>query len=410
MNRMAAHNPIATAAASPRGRRALPRRFGKLTRLAGLVFIATLAVVPAKADRITLRDGVAVSAVAGITLADVAHLDGDAAEALGDVHLGRFAEGADERTITRRQVSDALTEAGVHWGRVSLRGRRQITVRRLAVRPAQGAAPADRPLDDDVATGTDEAAGRPVRAAANPVEALRVAAAGTGGRSLEQVLDAWLADRLGVARDDLRIDYERGDEALQLNEGNGPFEIRSASSDLAGRTILRVRQIAGDRIVADCRLTADVRVRRPVVVARRSIQRGQTLTGDDLEQAVRWVDSLHPAPLDDAGVLVGQTASRTVRRGSMLVEGDAEPAVLVERGQRVDLYTISGALVIKTIGRAAEDGHLDQVIAVRHPRTREMYHARVTGPRQVTMRIDAAAPAPAAADDARSSSNPGDDA
>ncbi len=61
-----------------------------------------------------------------ITLTDVAELDGEYAETLGELVVGRFADGQDELTVQLATVRRVLTESQANWSDLSLRGRSRM--------------------------------------------------------------------------------------------------------------------------------------------------------------------------------------------------------------------------------------------------------------------------------------------
>ncbi len=365
------HNPIAQARPERSARD--PRDTQDVSLLLLKAFLLGLLLIGTGfADRITLRSSVEVTGDT-VTLADIARLEGEHAEALGEVTLATFADDSAQVRITRQQVRQLLDDRGVHWGRLSLRGHQSLRIERVAPDEPRHA-PADEPIVEDAAVQ------------ANPVPTVDAADA---GRTLRQIVHAYLLERGGVPAERMKIDWHQDASPVwQRTEADGRFEIDPQNRDTAGHIPLTVRQYRGDQLVDTLRLSADVRMQRNVVIATGRIARGQTLTADDLRSQMQWLDTGRDRPLTDAAALVGQVADRTLREGDVLSDGDVKPPLLVERGQTVTLRTISGGLVIKTTARALDDGGADQIITVRHPRTRQLYQARVSGPRQAVMLLD----------------------
>ena len=60
---------------------------------------------------------------------------------------------------------------------------------------------------------------------------------------------------------------------------------------------------------------------------------------------------------------------------------DVRPPVMVKRGELITVQCMTDGLLIKTVGRAAEQGVLGDLIQVRNEQSREQYVVRITGPR-----------------------------
>lgn len=422
MNRHATRQP------APATGDAGPSRAGRA--LGALILaLAALAAAPPNllADRITVRPQVVVHRDA-VTLADLATLDGPRAHALADVEVARFAadDGATIQ-LDRRSLRRILDARGVNWGFLSLRGHIATAIHRRGAAADADAANEAGPDRDAEARGrsprpdaaTNMATNDAAPAAAEPALANppRQAVSVEGGsapptnprdaRSLQQRVVEWIEARSGIDADALRIDWGRAPDDLRgLRTATGRIELDPMSRDALGRLPFKVRHYEAGRLVDTHRLMLDVEASLPVLVAASNISRGQTLAREDLERRVERIDSSRLRPLDAIDAAVGQTAARTLRPGDILEADDVRPPDLVRRGQRVTVRALSGGLVLKTVARAMDDGRMDQVIRLRHPRSREVFHARVTGPQQAAMLLgeknDPRSAAPADAADADS--------
>lgn len=377
----------------------------------GIVGLFVL-VAGAHADRITLRPEARVPNDR-VTLADVADLEGNSVEPLADLQVAEFQSGAHRVQITRRAIRKLLSDQGVNWGLVSLRGHVQVHVHRhgaagRADRPEPGrtsrvatpepdAAVADPPATDATAKANPLPHTISVSAEAGPPVDDQAAA-----RSLETLVAQWIIARTGVAADRLRIDWRDTDAAVRnLTTAQGRLELDPHSTDPLGRLPMTVRKYEADRLVASHRLTLEVEAMLPAVIARDAIARGQTLTREDLVLRTESIDSMRHAPLADVEQAIGKVAARSIRRGQIVEADDVRDPDLVQRGQLVTVRALSGELVLKTVARAMEPGQRDQVIQVRHPRSREIMHVRVSGPQEAVMLVGASR-----GDD---SNDPGDD-
>ncbi|MBT8136698.1 MAG: flagellar basal body P-ring formation protein FlgA [Gammaproteobacteria bacterium] len=104
-----------------------------------------------------------------------------------------------------------------------------------------------------------------------------------------------------------------------------------------------------------------------VVVARRALPRGHSLTAADLELAEFDLDRLPYGYLTEANVATGQVLRRPVAPGAVLIPGMLQSARAVRRGQSITLFADTGGGVqIQMAGKALADGALRQRIRVEN--------------------------------------------
>src|SRR5690606_36089982 len=92
-------------------------------RMIGILVAAVILAMGIAAQGDTIR----LNAEAGsrgpeVTLREIAELDGPLAAFYADTVVHRFAGDAGEARLTMEAVRQSLTEAGVNWGLVSLKG------------------------------------------------------------------------------------------------------------------------------------------------------------------------------------------------------------------------------------------------------------------------------------------------
>lgn len=327
----------------------------------------------AQADSITLRDGAVDPAARVVTLADIADLDGDWARARAELVVAEMPAGQAELVVKMGDVRRTLDEKRVHWGKLSLRGGRSLTVTRRAAIEAPAA-----PQAEAQAT-----------VAANPTHEITIAGAQpVVGVTLREHVRRLIERTHGVSSGDLRITRLQEDSpAWSLTDADCRFELEPMDRDLLGRVPIVVRRWRDDALLGSERVSVDVAVRRTVVTVKRAVQRNQTLTAEDVAAETRWMTQRQGDEIGSVDEVVGQVAARTIRAGTALGRNDIRPELMVRRGQRVAVRAISGGLVVQTLARAQEDGGLGQLIEVRNDQTRERFSVKITGPRQAVMPV-----------------------
>ncbi len=103
-----------------------------------------------------------------------------------------------------------------------------------------------------------------------------------------------------------------------------------------------------------------------VAVAARSIVAGAVLSDKDVRVEQRDLPELPPGYLDDPTVAFGLTAARPISSGAVITNQSLLGAKAVQRGQTVTLVADSGAMSIRTAGRALTDGLINQRVKVEN--------------------------------------------
>ncbi|MEM8738209.1 MAG: flagellar basal body P-ring formation chaperone FlgA [Planctomycetota bacterium] len=323
----------------------------------------------AAADSIRLHDQ-AGSASPNVTLVQIAELEGEYAASLGDLVVGRFAQGQTTLTIQLSTVRRTLTHAQANWSDLALRGRTACVVTRL-----------------DAAPVPDQAPDQNHAAAPNRELALNHPHA---DQTLSDLLIAQIAELTAAPLDELDIHF-RGDAetAARLNRSTvvSRYEIEPLSGTGLGRVPLRVRRYDADGTAEQFTVTAEVTRRVTAVVALRSIRRGEVFTSRNLGLREVEITGDHGEFLADTDLLLGQTAAAALRQDATVYAAHVAPDLLVKRGELVTVECISGSLVIRSVGRASADGALGDIVAIRNPDTRETIYATVTGKRQASIHL-----------------------
>ncbi len=365
----------------------MKRTMRNILKMLAAVAIAYAMINAVLADRITLRDA-AESPDAAVTLGEVAILEGERAQALADVEVAAFAQTQPTLTVTMREIRRILTERKVHWGKVTCRGARRITVRRdgAAVRhdTAEDLPQTTAPNRGDAAAVIDA---EPRTALANPVASLDDGRSPiVRGTTLRDRLIQWLGQAIGASDEDLKITCRNPDDPnWQLSELDGRFEFEPVTGELIGRVAFVVRQYGHDRRVNTVRLTVDVERRITIVTAAADLRRGQTVAPGDVRVQQIWQTGARRQPVSDPTQVIGQSVSRNIRAGDGIARNDVRSPIVVRRGQLVTVRCVSGSLVLRSVLRAMEEGAVGDLVKVKNEKTRQTLGARVTGPQEAVI-------------------------
>lgn len=300
--------------------------------VAGVVVLITLLATTAPAGindgAIRLRSRAQVSGER-ITLGEISRLTGNAIE-FSELDLGHAPDAGTTRRITGASILARLRDAGLDEEEV----RYHIPVSILVERAHQEIDPED----------------------------VRV--------TIEQYMLEWLppGDEVDNVALPPRMRIPLGDYALRVND------LKAVSRRLHE---IEVEAVQDGRVVARTPVRLRIASRSPVVVARRAIPRGGTITENDIRIEERSLRGLHPTVLTHADEAIGRLARVAIGPGSTLSARSVEAPILVERGDRVRVAIETAAMRLTVPAEALESAGLGERIRVLNPSSGREFTAEV---------------------------------
>ena len=265
-----------------------------------------------------------------VRLRDVATLAGAAAEALGDVSLGRAGNAGEVRTFDGGFVLGTLRRAGLDPATLTYSIPPLVRVRR---------------------------AGQVLDAAA-----------------LRPVVEKWLDTTLGDGARDAEV--RDLDLAGSVTVPVGAWEARVVSAPrdaVAGRVRLQLEIRAGESAPRTVWVTAEIARWVSVVVARRAIDRGETLARQDIQLDRRDLSTL---PRDTATGLedvIGTAVREAIVPFTPIRHDQVARVFAVRRGDAVQIIAQHGGLRIAAAGEVRQDARRgEQVRVVNRASQREL--------------------------------------
>ncbi len=353
------------------------RKSGNIAAVFGVMLLGAMAV----ADSITLRASVRLdSDRSEIRLADIAVLHGEEAKRYAETVIAAVPESDEPMEISLRAVRSALEEAGVHWGRVNLNGRRVVVrprSRGLASVPMAMQDVSIEPAETSRATSRPES--RSARSAAELIDEPNV----------HGLVASMISRGLRVEPDALRLDFDRRDEEL-LNtgtDGDLRYEVEPVSGVHGERIDLVIRKWMDGRIIDRKTIRVAPTVRQSVVVVAEDVERGAFIRETDLELVEQWLPPQSAGRVNSAEKAVGRKAGQRLRAGDVLRTQHLYRETLVRRGARVNVRCLVGGAVIMLHAEARADGVDGERIEFRKFGERETFLATVTGPNEAVVEL-----------------------
>lgn len=181
------------------------------------------------------------------------------------------------------------------------------------------------------------------------------------------------------------------DEELELEffGGKSSFAIENAKKakimasglkydETQNKFSVRVEIFADGRSVAVSDLQGKYYVLDEAWVPNRNINKGETLTEQDLKVVKVRRNRLKPTVLSKKEQLVEKEAKRSLKEGKLINEREVGSRILVRKGDIVTLVYKSGQMQITAKGEALSDGAKNQKIEAENTKSKKKVYGIVT--------------------------------
>ncbi len=290
-------------------------------------------------DTVSMRSVVRLGEDESLVLSKVAVLDGPLLAGIKDTVLELPEAGENgwhrlEVSVVRAALVDALGERGAM---VLVRGG-PCDIRRRTIH-------ADEPII--VATQN------------HTPEAMPDASALVGLGNVRGHLARRIASMLNAEASDLRLSFSDRDQALLDTLGAGRVvDVKPMGS--GARIPFGVKVFEGDRLIVSGTLRVGVERRTTVAVVAKPIRRGQTIVAADLSSDEQWL-APDVATLS-AAETIGRVARGPMQPGMRVEASRVEHAVIVRRGDLVNVDVVAGSVVVTVECRARGAGAMGDII------------------------------------------------
>ncbi len=302
-----------------------------------------------EANSITLKGSCRVCPGASVLLGDVAILEGSVAKGLAGVVV---VGAGDVAAVSPLDVPIARVRAALASFDSSLEGR--VLVNGSSTRVWVGAAPAISPHE--------------------PVQPVVTANAGPTIR--DAVMDK-VAGVLGVATSALTLSFEAQDAEFLAMSTRGRT-VAVSPTGTGERIGVMVKLYERDRVVASQSMRVGVAIRQKCAIAVASLDRAAPVATNSFK-----IEERNIAPgmiIADPATLVGRTTRSRLAPGEIIEARDVESPVVVSRGDVVTIECLSGAIMLKTYGRARGSGREGDIVSFEPLRKGRPFEARIAGP------------------------------
>lgn len=210
---------------------------------------------------------------------------------------------------------------------------------------------------------------------------------------LEDAVKTGLQDRYGFDARPYGLSIDGGAPAIVVEpELTGDLAVQELSYDPRTRRLQARLAVPGSAAMRlkPVRISGQLVETVDVVVPRRSIARGETLTAADILVERRPRDGLPTELLADARAAIAKVAKRTLTPGMPLRAGDVQREEIVAKGDLVTIIYQSPGLLITMRGKAEEAGAMGDVISIVNLQSKRTLQGTVSGPGRVSVQTSSA--------------------
>ncbi|MDT8388552.1 MAG: flagellar basal body P-ring formation chaperone FlgA [Thiogranum sp.] len=168
-------------------------------------------------------------------------------------------------------------------------------------------------------------------------------------------------------------DHHEGRSEVRLGQLDSRLKLKACISALEAAMPRGGREIGNTTVSVRCNdqqswgifITARIDVYSDVLVTRHPLTRGDLVQKDDFERVERNLADLPYGYYSDSAALVGMLTRRTIAAATVVTPQMLQAPKLVKRGELVTVIAETGALSIRTAGKALSDGRSGDMVRVR---------------------------------------------
>lgn len=336
-------------------------RLIQLLRLAQILPALLFAACAHAQNTVEMRSSVRLGPDQPVTLKDVATLTGPLVEPLGDTVIVVNGSAANSGDGSRSPEGSGWLQVGEDSIRHALRGVLGDRADLVLIRGSACHLRRVQPETERAQTAqlTQTVVEQPDATSMVDLETVR----GRIARRIAILLDTEPAS--------LRLRFnERDDELLNTLVHGRVVDIRPTA--MGARLPMSVKVFEGNRIIAEGVTQVEVDVKRSVAVVARPIARNSIVVAEDLTQDTQWLRA--DATVVKYGDALGRVARGPMSPGSVVRTSDVHSAVLIRRGDLVNVDVVAGTVVVTIEARAKQDGREGEQIELefKDDRTRTL--------------------------------------
>lgn len=206
-------------------------------------------------------------------------------------------------------------------------------------------------------------------------------------QEMKQILDDYLAEQsILLPQVDLHFKSMSLPASYRVPEGRINHEVIPAKPGLIGSRRVTLMTRVDGQISSNQSIRIELEAMAEVVVATRSIKRGEILDADSFELRYQDITRLKD-PVFTGNDIIDKQLKRSVRLGEPLQINQVEFPPVIKRGERVVIQLESMGLTLSAAGEAKQDGSTGEAIRVMNSNSHKEILCQVVAPGLVKVEL-----------------------
>lgn len=209
---------------------------------------------------------------------------------------------------------------------------------------------------------------------------------------IEAAVKTGLQERYGIDARAFALAIDGGAPAIAVEpELTGEVTVTDLSYDARARRLQARIGVPGSMVLRlkSVRIGGQLVETVEVVVPKRAIASGETLSRDDVAIERRPREGQASDLVSDARAAIDKVATRALMAGLPLRGSDVRREEIVGKGDLVTIIYESRGLTITLRGKAGEAGAMGDVVSVTNPQSKRVLQGTVSGPGRISVQPSA---------------------
>jgi len=202
----------------------------------------------------------------------------------------------------------------------------------------------------------------------------------TNIESLRQSIELFAEKRINEVLthyDEFQVNLSYLDHRLKIRPCNMPVQISKRYGHVTqGRITVEVS--CQSPVSWKIRIPVSIKIFKDIYITRDLLKRGDTIQSKDIMLSRQDITHSSRGYFESPENLIGKVVYRTMRQGTIIKPSMVKEAVLIKRGNTVNIISSGKGLLVKSSGIAMKDGIKGEVIPIKNKKSKRTIDAVVT--------------------------------
>lgn len=184
--------------------------------------------------------------------------------------------------------------------------------------------------------------------------------------SAERIENAIINYLKSQSNEDIDIEIIQNIKPISFAENSVSASLSHSFNEFKGLGFVVIEFKKDGKTLLKEQIRVKIKKFRTLPITKRVIRIGEIIQKDDIEISKVDVSSTNESELvNNIDNLYGKIARNGIPKGSVIKKNDITNEILIKKGQIITIVAQSGAVTIKTLGTALQDGGIGDMIRVK---------------------------------------------